>query len=203
MSEPTAEERAERQEVIDRWRAGEDKEGLSTITQQEYNTSIEFEHRLIAGIERLEKERDELRRDAMKVGREADQERDVAYAERNEARECQEQAEAQLAEAVAFREWVADYAKAWREEEYGPTGEDLRSFVKQLHTKLAGLSTVTPKVDVIYMTRDQTERRGQVCERVSGFTGNGTPYSKCDPHGCPWPSGTKRCPAAMTGNTTT
>ncbi len=50
------------------------------------------------------------------------------------------QAEAQRDEAVAFREWVAEYAKEWREEEYGPTGEDLRHFVKQLHTKLASLT---------------------------------------------------------------
>ncbi len=147
-----------------------------------------------AAIERLEKERDAVWEATQRLQPKLDRAAEQTLA----MRERLIQAEAQRDEAVAFREWVAEYAKVWRKEEYGPTGEDLRHFVKQLHTKLAGLSTVTPKVDVIYITRDQTERRGQVCERVSvccdlpdsadcskgrdeheGF--------KCATHYCPWP----------------
>ena len=68
---------------------------------------------------------------------------------------------------------------------------------------LAGLSTVTPEGGHGRCPDKLPHDLDQPCERVGGFTGNGTPYSKCATHHGPWPSDTERCPAAMAGNVTT
>ena len=86
-------------------------------------------------------------------------------------------------------------------------------------TFLAGLSTITPE-DLAAHQRERALNAGkteeelrekyglaQRCERVSVCPGvpqlSDCKHFKCDTHNCPWPSDTKRCPAAMTGNVTT
>ncbi len=129
------------------------------------------------------------------------------------------QVEAQRDDAVGALEALQTDARAAEDTSSIGHWDSLRNAERFL----AGLST-TPEVDVIYMTRDQKERREKTCERISvcceepGWASVGPAGTahvlccakcfeaasfKCATHHGPWPSDTKRCPAAMTGNVTT
>ncbi len=122
-----------------------------------------------------------------------------------------EQAEAQLAEAA---KWLATCRKYLRRKR--SLSPAFYAQMKRLDTFLAGLSTTKEEcefgctvdkggqhhpgcAEVVSLARDPACERVLVCPGCA----SGDELWKCATHHGVWPSGKKRCPAALAGNVTT
>ena len=189
MSETTAEDR-------ERW-----QRDISPYLGKQGHGQSQIISRLIADVERLEKERDDLKAfltDATNIA--------------EERKRLWKQAEAHRDEEVLQVRCIEGYLdRLSNEPAMKRTPKRVRDTIYGYRTAvanwrsafLAGLSTVTPEKCERVSVCCKSSPPGDGSDHTCGNCNSQLAEFKCVTHHGPWPSDTERCPAAMAGNVTT